>query len=452
MYTTSAEARIPFSLDDTHAGLEVKAALDTSSARIADTLARLRGDAKGPAAFLEVPEYPDLTDSVHAVAARIPDRLGKVLVLGIGGSALGAQAALDSLGAKPRAPGARQVRILSNLDPVTVADAIEWFDPRDTLLLPITKSGTTVETLTQFAIFADRIRSTLGPTGLAEGVVVVTDPEKGAMRRLVDRLGCASLDVPPRVGGRFSVLTAVGLLPMALAGLDIEGVIRGAAAVNAALDGPDPLRHPSVRAAALQVAMMERGASVRVLWAYCDRLATLGDWFSQLWAESLGKPRGDGAVGQTPLRAIGSTDQHSLLQLFMEGPRDKSITLLTVGGPAPALPVPDLSDLEPDLAEFAGKDVADVFGALRAGTTVGLIEAGRPVLGLDVPRLDAAALGALFQHFEIETALAGYLLGIDPFDQPGVEIGKKYAHGLLGRPGMESYREHATRILDHGKR
>lgn len=409
-------------------------------------LARLLSHADGPAAFLEVPEDRPSLDATLRAAAAVPARFTRVLVLGIGGSALGAQAALDALCPMPRAPGAREVRVLANLDPVSVADALAWFDPADTLLNPITKSGTTVETLTQFALFADRIRAARGDAGLREGVVATTDPERGALRRIARRLGCPALDVPPRVGGRFSVLTPVGLFPIALAGYDVAAMRAGAARVFAALDPAAPLDHPSVRAAADQVALMDRGAAVRVFWAYCDRLAAMGDWLSQLWGESLGKPRGDGAVGQTPVRAIGSTDQHSLLQLFMEGPRDKSLTIVTVGG-APAMPVPDLSDLDADLAEFAGKDVSAVFDALRAGTTVGLVEAGRPVLGLHVPALDEAAVGALFAHFMVETALAGYLLGIDPFDQPGVEAGKKFAHGLLGRPGMEAHGDQARRVL-----
>jgi glucose-6-phosphate isomerase len=435
---------LPFSFSDRLAGDGlVPDALHDAAVR---ELARLRNDAVGPAAFLEVPDDRASLDAILKAAAAVPARFTKVLVLGIGGSALGTQAALDALRPMPRASGAREVRVLANLDPVSVADMLAWFDPADTLLNPVTKSGSTVETLTQFALFADRIRAARGDAGLREGIVATTDPERGALRRIARKLGCPALDVPPRVGGRFSVLTPVGLFPIALAGYDVTAMRSGAARVFAALDGAAPLDHPSVRAAADQVALMDRGAVVRVFWAYCDRLAAMGDWLSQLWGESLGKARGDVPVGQTPLRAIGSTDQHSLLQLFMEGPRDKSLTIATVGG-APALPVPDLSDLDGDLAEFAGKDVSAVFDALRAGTTVGLVEAARPVLGLHVPTLDEAAVGALFAHFMVETALAGYLLGIDPFDQPGVEAGKKFAHGILGRPGMEAYGDQARRVL-----
>jgi len=190
---------------------------------------------------------------------------------------------------------------------------------------------------------------------------------------------------------------------------------------------------------------------VRVLWPYCDRLASLGDWFCQLWAESLGKKGDAGRVGQTPLRALGSTDQHSLLQLFMEGPREHCLTFMTVGEPWPAMPVPDFTSLEPALGEFAGKDLCQVFDALGQGTMAALVQEGRPLARIHVPRLDEESLGALFAHFEVETALAGYLLEINPFDQPGVETGKLFAHGLLGRPGMDDYRRQAQALLTEEK-
>lgn len=423
------DARTPMPIPDS----EVREALD-----------RLVRDAEGPAAFLGCGRSDPA--EVEDLVRGLPARFRKVLVLGIGGSGLGAQAALEALRPVHAAPDAREVRILSNLDPVSVAAAMDWFDPADTLLNPVTKSGTTVETLTQFALFADRIRREAGPAGLREGIVITTDPDRGALRRVARALGCPTLPVPPKVGGRFSVLTPVGTFPIRAAGHDVRRLLAGADRVFRGLEGQG-LDHPSVQAARTQVAHMLGGSHARVIWAYCDRLASFGDWFCQLWGESLGKPRGDGALGQQPVRAIGSTDQHSLLQLFMEGAPDKHLTFLTVGGPRPSLKVPDLSDLDPDLKEFAGLDVFEVFEALRAGTMAGLIEAGRPVARIHVPTLDEEALGALFAHFEVETALAGHLLGIDPFDQPGVEAGKRFAHGLLGRPGMEDWGRRARAIL-----
>jgi glucose-6-phosphate isomerase len=419
--------------------------------RVSSTAQRVRADAAGPAAFLGCPDDETAISQVQAAVDAIPCRFGRVLVLGIGGSALGAQAALDALGPVRRSRVRREVRILANLDPVSVRDALDWFDPDDTLLNVITKSGSTVETLTQFLVFADRIRASRGEDGLTEGVVLTTDPERGAVRRMASRLGCETLDVPRAVGGRFSVLTPVGLFPLAAAGYDWRAMLDGARVVSRAFLDGDPAVHPTVRSAAIQHALMLSGASVRVLWAYCDRLASFGDWFCQLWAESLGKRGPGGPVGQTPVPAIGSTDQHSLLQLFMEGPPDKCLTFLTVGGPLPDLVVPDAAGLDPDLGEFTGRPVAEVFDALRKGTLAGLAEAGRPVVSIHVPELDEFAVGTLFQHFELETALTGYLLGIDPFDQPGVEAGKRFAHGILGKPGMEGFRDQAMKVLSGGR-
>ncbi|MBM4396250.1 MAG: glucose-6-phosphate isomerase [Deltaproteobacteria bacterium] len=435
---------LPFVLDTRLAG---PASGVVEAGRAADAAARLIADAGGRAGFLEVPGDVAAADRVIAAAAAVPRHFRKVLVLGIGGSGLGAQAALAALAPIPAAPGAREVRVLANVDPASVAAALAWFDPADTLLDVVTKSGNTVETLSQFALFADRIRAARGDEGLRDGVVMTTDPEKGPVRRIADKIGCVALDVPPRVGGRFSVLTPVGLFPLALAGCDVRAMLAPAEAVLAALRAAPGAGHPSVLSAAIHEALLAGGAGIRVLWAYCDRLAALGDWFSQLWAESLGKA----GAGQTPVRAIGSTDQHSLLQLFMEGPADKCFTFVTVDGPAPELPLPDLSALDPDLAEFAGLPLGRVFDALRMGTMTALAKSGRPVMRIRVPRLDEAAVGALFAHFEVETAVAGYLRGIDPFDQPGVEAGKRYAHGVLGKPGMEGYRDEAFAVLGEGE-
>ncbi len=419
--------------------------------RVRVALGRLLGDAAGPAAFLRLPSDQATGEAVRQAVAAVPARFGRVLVLGIGGSSLGARAAIEALHPLPRSGPAREVRFLANLDPASVSDALEWFHPDDTLLVAITKSGTTVETLTQFALFAERIRASGGEAGLREGVIAVTDPKRGALRRMASEFGFQALDVPPEVGGRFSVLTAVGLFPVALAGLDIGKMLRGAAQVveglEACAQGDGPFVHPSVASACLHLRVWERTA-VRVLWAYADRLSALGDWFCQLWAESLGKARKDsGAVGQAPLRAVGSTDQHSLLQLAMEGPANQCLTFLSAGGPWPSLRVPEWSATDPDLREFAGRDVLEVFDALRAGTMAALARAGRPLLHLHVPHLDEAAIGALFAHFEVETALVGYLLGIDPFDQPGVEAGKRFAHGLLGREGFAEYGTEAREWL-----
>jgi len=408
---------------------------------------RLVEDRHGTSAFLEVPEDKHALGAVLDAASSTPDRYKKVLVLGIGGSGLGTVAALKALSPSRSPSDVREVRVLSNVDPQSVSDAMEWFDPADTLLNVVTKSGGTVETLSQLALFAELIRDHGGKDALRDGLVVTTDPERGAVRAMASEIRCRELPVPPGVGGRFSVLTAVGLFPLALAGLDVRSMLDGAGQVVKGVQGPASEAHPSARSAALHADLMVKGLPIRVLWAYCDRLSSFGDWFCQLWAESLGKRTNGRAVGQTPVRAIGSTDQHSLLQLFMEGPEDHCLTFLSIGGPWPKVPVPDMGVLSPSLSEFGGKDINEVFDALRQGTMAALVSRKRPIATIHVPHLDERSIGALFAHFEIETALAGYLLGIDPFDQPGVETGKRFAHGIMGKQGMDEYRVQAQSLL-----
>ncbi|NOZ01567.1 MAG: glucose-6-phosphate isomerase [Deltaproteobacteria bacterium] len=412
-----------------------------------EALDRLLDDRDGPAAFLGLPDDHDALESVLGAVGRVPDGFRRVLVLGIGGSGLGARAGLEALAPLETRGRAREVRVLSNVDPSSVADALDWFDPADTLLSVVSKSGGTIETLSQFALFADRILAFGGAKALADGVTIITDPESGPLRAMASSAGCATLDVPPLVGGRFSVLTPVGLFPLAMAGHDIARILEGARRVIDGVKGPDRSMQPTIRSAVHHIGLMHQGVSVRVLWAYCDRLASFGDWFCQLWAESLGKVGESGRVGQTPLRAVGSTDQHSLLQLFMEGPREHCLTFLRVGGPWPHLEVPDMTALAPALGEFAGKDLKDVLDALGKGTMAALLEEQLPLVDMQVPDLDEESLGALFMHFEVETALIGYVLGIDPFDQPGVETGKLFAHGLMGRTGSEDYGRQAMRLL-----
>jgi glucose-6-phosphate isomerase len=417
--------------------LEIENIFTLSASNVLDDQtikSELKAHAKGlfarkqaEAFFLSCPEM-DIT-SILDGAATLAQRFKRMLVLGIGGSALGTVAALEALQQQGRA---REVLCLSNLDPFTVGETLDRFDPHDTLLCCVTKSGSTVETLVQLEVFAKKIYDTFGKTGLAQRLVIITDPNTGPARRIATSLGCPSFEVPPRLGGRFSVLSPVGLFPLAFAGIDCESLLLGAGKVfhsaEASLLEEKPLEHPSLFSAFVHASMFT-SRPVRVLWAYADRLQGLVQWFCQLWAESLGK---DGK-GQTPVGAIGSTDQHSLLQLFIGGPEDKCYTFLTLGNPLDDLVVPSKPLLDEAISEFAGKTVFACFDALRMGTMAALLQKGFPVLRIHIPSLDATALGAIFAHFELETALSGFLLGVDPFDQPGVEAGKAMAHGLLGR-------------------
>lgn len=377
--------------------------------------------------FLSCPET-DIRPTMNCATA-LASRFKKMLVLGIGGSSLGTVAALEAL---PEQAKDRKVLVLSNLDPFTVGETLDRFTPEDTVLCCVTKSGSTVETLVQLEVFAKKIYDTFGRTGLAERLVIITDPVTGPARRIANSLGCMALDIPPKLGGRYSVLSPVGLLPLAFAGIDCASLLQGASMVfrtaESSLLKERSVEHPSLFSAMLHASMFH-SKSVRVLWAYADRLRGFVQWFCQLWAESLGK----NGKGQSPIGAIGSTDQHSLFQLFMDGPQDKCYTFLTLGNSRPDLTVPSDPLLDEAILEFSGKSVWECFDALRMGTMAALLQKGAPVVRIHIPSLDPTALGALFAHFELETALSGFLIGVNPFDQPGVEAGKAFAHGILGR-------------------
>jgi glucose-6-phosphate isomerase len=283
------------------------------------------------------------------------------------------------------------------------------------------------------------LTSGVGADGLRERWVAITDPQKGALRELATRERWLTLPIPSNVGGRFSVLTAAGLLPTCLAGLDAEGLLAGAARVAARSGNPALRENPAgLLAAVSYLQHRHKGRSIHVLMPYADRLRAFAAWYVQLWAESLGKRfdrRGQRVeTGPTPLPAVGATDQHAQVQLFMEGPRDKLLTFVAVHAHERDVTIPDSTG--PD-AYLGGKSLAQLLEAERRGTREALASDGRPSLTIHVPQIDAPSVGALLMLYQAATALAGELYGVDAFDQPGVELGKRLAFGLLGRQGYE---------------
>jgi glucose-6-phosphate isomerase len=247
--------------------------------------------------------------------------------------------------------------------------------------------------------------------------------------------------VPANVGGRFSALSAVGLLPAAAAGLDVPALLDGAAAMEARCRSADPAANPALLyAATLYLLDQKRGRRIHVLMPYADGLRETGDWFVQLWAESLGKSPD---VGPTPFRAVGATDQHSSLQLMMEGPHDKVVTFVRVLHPRAdiSLTVPEGYRPHAEIAYLDGHTMGELIEAERRSTEAALRRAGRPTATITIPRLDPRSVGELMMLLELATAYAGGLYGVNAFDQPGVEAGKRYTQGLLGRPGYEKYRD-----------
>jgi glucose-6-phosphate isomerase len=278
--------------------------------------------------------------------------------------------------------------------------------------------------------------------------VAITDPEKGDLLKLARRLGLPALAVPPNVGGRFSVLTAVGLLPAAFLGVDVDQLLRGARDMRAHCWSAAPAENVGVVGAALlHLLATRRGRRLQVLMPYADALLHLADWYRQLWAESLGKrlDRGGRVVetGQTPVTSMGATDQHSQVQLYVEGPPDKVVTFLEVETFRKDLRIPRLHRDLPSLSYLGGKTLGQLLTAELRGTESALTAAGRPHFTYRIPRISAHTLGQLIYLFEFQTALSGELYDIDAFDQPGVEAGKIATYALMDREG---YADQARRL------
>jgi glucose-6-phosphate isomerase len=375
-----------------------------------------------------------------------------VLVLGIGGSALGTKALLNAL----RPPAWNELddegrdffprlTVLENVDPTSVASALNRIDPRRVLVNVISKSGGTAETMAQYLVVRAWLEQALG-SAASRHLVFTTDPARGALRELAKRDHVATLDVPPDVGGRFSVLSPVGLLPAALVGIDIEGLLAGARRALARAESDDLLQNPAALYAALHwEADHRQDARIHVLMPYTDRLRELAEWYRQLWAESLGK-RTDREgrvvhVGPTPVGAVGATDQHSQVQLFMEGPYDKVITFVTIEdfGVELKIPPPAVAgvDLPADLAYLPGHTLGELLQAEYQATSTALAQMGRMNCTLRLPDLAAATVGEVLMFFQLATGYAGVWYGIDPFDQPGVELGKRLTYAAMGRAGYQ---------------
>ncbi len=382
-----------------------------------ETLRAWRDAASLP--LLALPGRRDDLDSLQRVIDRYRTHCTDLLVLGTGGSSLGGRA-LCAL-ARPHR-GAR-VRFLENVDPEAFAAVFDGLDLERTGVIAISKSGATSETLMQFLACLARFRDSVGEAGIAQRFTVIAEPTDNPLRRLADRFAIPGLDHDPGIGGRFSVLSLVGLLPAAIAGVDVAAVREGAAdAFAAALGAADPAHSPPALGAAVSGGLArERAIAATVLMPYCDALAPFARWFRQLWAESLGK----GGQGTTPVDAIGTVDQHSQLQLWLDGPADKMFTVLT--GPAKGRGDrvdPELTAADPGLAWLAGRQFGDLLDAHARATADTLAAAGRPVRTVHVDEVDESALGALMMHYMLETIIAAHMMGVDPFDQPAVEAGK----------------------------
>lgn len=399
--------------------------------------------------FLDLPDDAAQVKYCKALAQWAGERGARdIVVLGIGGSALGPIAlrtallpsGWNTLSASNR-DGRPRLHVLDNVDPVTMSALLDRLELGATIFVVTSKSGGTAETLAQYLVVRERLDQANRPA--RDHLIFVTDPERGALRRIANEESIASVPIPPNVGGRFSVLSPVGLLPAAIAGIDIAGLLDGAGDMRDRCRGRAWRRNPAGAFAVLQwLADQRRGKRGHVFMPYADGLRDMAAWFVQLWAESLGKIRPDGtAVGPTPVAALGATDQHSQVQLFMEGPDDKTVTFLRVGqggkGSPGDLRIPSLHREQADLAYLGGHTLSELLDVEQRSTAGALAARGRMSMLLTLGRLDPWHLGGLIMLLEMATAFAGELYGVDAFDQPGVELGKRFTYGMFGRPGFE---------------
>jgi glucose-6-phosphate isomerase len=407
-----------------------KSAFDRALDSAEDALAWLRkSHADGALELLGVPGWTDDIAKAREAASRLAENTSEVAILGIGGSSLGGQA-LQAL-SMPRKDGPR-VRFFDNPDPFSWTAALAGFDLKSTRFVVISKSGGTAETLMQALTAADAIEKAGGGKYLKHHFIAITEPHANPLRRFAEAIGAPVLDHPTGVGGRYSVLTMVGILPSILMGIDVSALRAGAASVLSQALAGKASSVPAAAGAALHHALASEGRLAQtVLWAYGDKLHVMGAWWRQLWAESLGK----NGKGSTPVAALGPVDQHSQLQLFRDGPANTLFTILSVDtvGKGPAAPPARADAL--GLSYLSGRTMGDLVAAEARATAETLARNGRPVRQIHVHAIDERSMGALMMHFMLETILMGCLMGVDPFDQPGVEEGKVLARQYLESAG-----------------
>lgn len=403
----------------------------------------------GELGFLALPGDAGLHQQSLDFAIRARGVYDDVVVLGIGGSALGPIAlrtallapdwnalTADERGGQPR------LHVLDNVDPHRIIALLARLSLERTLFVVISKSGGTAETMAQYLVIRDRLNESTRDA--KAHLVFVTDPKNGALRQIANAERIPALDIPPAVGGRYSVLTPVGILPAALTGMDTTALLAGAADLASRCTSDALAKNPAGLFATLEfLADSKLGRHIHVLMPYSDPLGDLADWFVQLWAESLGKHRqpGDSGVGPTPLGALGATDQHSKVQLFMEGPLDKTVAFVAVRTLPADVAIPALHSDVKELGYLGGHRLGELLSIEQRATAGALARRGRLSMTIHVDRADAWHLGGLFMLLEIATVYAGALYGVNPLDQPGVELGKQFTYAQLGRADADAARK-----------
>ena len=384
---------------------------------------------------------------VKEYAAMVQGRFDNILVLGIGGSALGGLAVTEAL-LKPfwnllspeQREGLPRIFFLDNIDPDYMVGLLNILDLKKTLVNVITKSGSTAETMSQFMIVKNILEQELGDN-YRYNIVATTDKKTGILRQIAEQEGYKTFVVPDDVGGRFSVFSAVGLLPFALVGIDIDEIVNGIKDMDLALKNTDIKENIAAQNALIHYLLdTKKGKNLSVMMPYSSKLKYVSDWYVQLWAESLGKNKdkeGNAVcVGPTPIKALGATDQHSQIQLYNEGPNNKVINFIRVKNFDNTLEIPNIFEYT-GIGYLGGKTINQLINAEADSTRVSLADYKRPTISIYLDKVDGYNVAQLLYMLEVQTAIAGELYNIDTFNQPGVEQAKNYTYALMGRAGYE---------------
>ena len=395
--------------------------------------------------------YYDLPDSnvdhIIDYIAGIESKFEAMVVLGIGGSALGNKAVYKALKTQKTL---KKLYVYDNVDPYFWDEILSDINPQKTIFNVISKSGTTAETSASFMYIINYLKTNF-PDDYKDRLIITTDKEKGFLRKIIQTEGFQGFIVPDDVGGRFSVLTDVGLVSSAFVGIDIKAMLAGAKAMRKYCDEQNWLQNPAMLIALSHVLYMQdssngvpavnKSKNISVMMPYSNALYDLADWYRQLWAESIGKKYNlDGEivnVGQTPVQALGATDQHSQVQLYTEGPKDKIFTFIMVENYQKDFIIPEIFADRVEVNYLCRKSFSSLLNAECVATELAITESGSPNLMIKFSEINEENIGAFIFLYETATVFAGYMLGINPLDQPGVEAGKIATYALMNKDGFE---------------
>lgn len=405
---------------------------------------RLNADRKaGKVCYRDLPYQSRTIEQVRKVAKEF-SWCENFVVLGIGGSALGNIALQTALhpylyNLDDRQRKGPRLFVLDNVDPQQMSSFFNWIADRldKTVFNVISKSGRTAETAAQFLTVCRMLEEKLGKDSLKKHIIATTDPKEGTLRKTADKFGLTTLEVPDGVGGRFSVLSAVGLLSAAVCGIDIEQLLAGAAEMDKKVSQQSFYQNPAAVNAAINWHYYNRGKRISVMMPYSFALKDFADWYRQLWAESLGKAKDLSgrmvSVGPTPVKALGATDQHSQVQLYREGPNDKLFTFLAVEDFGSDVRIGPTPDVAPELGYLANHKMSRLLNSERIATEYALAASQRPCMTIAFEKICPYTVGQFIYLLEVSTSIAGLLFGINAYDQPAVELGKEATFALMGR-------------------